>query len=105
VAITRYRLYEIDTLINRTVAYLVFIGIVGGLFAGLLALFQRIFVIVNHRYREALPTVFTSNIGPKELAEQLGERTASRIIAMCKEGIELGGQDYRKSVERRKLKP
>ncbi len=66
---------------------------------------ERIFVIVNHRYREALPTVFTSNIGPKDLAKQLGERTASRIIAMCKEGIELEGQDYRKSVERRKLKP
>ena len=66
---------------------------------------ERIFVIVNHRYRGALPTVFTSNIGPKDLAEQLGERTASRIIAMCKEGIELEGQDYRKSVERRKLKP
>ena len=45
---------------------------------------ERIFVIVNHRYREALPTVFTSNIGPKDLAEQLGERTASRIIAIVR---------------------
>jgi DNA replication protein DnaC len=68
---------------------------------------ERIFVIVNHRYREALPTIFTSNIGPKDLAEQLGERTASRIIAMCKEGIELGGQDYRSrnAAERRRLMP
>jgi DNA replication protein DnaC len=57
---------------------------------------ERIFVIVNHRYREALPTVFTSNIGPKDLAEQLGERTASRIIAMC-EWIQLEGQDYRET--------
>jgi DNA replication protein DnaC len=55
---------------------------------------ERIFVIVNHRYREALPTVFTSNIGPKDLAEQLGERTASRIIAMCV-WIALEGDDYR----------
>ena len=26
---------------------------------------ERIFVIVNHRYREELPTIFTSNIGPR----------------------------------------
>ena len=58
---------------------------------------ERIFVIVNHRYREALPTVFTSNVGPKDLAEQLGERTASRIIAMC-DWIALEGDDYRETV-------
>jgi DNA replication protein DnaC len=58
---------------------------------------ERIFVIVNHRYRDALPTVFTSNIGPKDLAEQLGERTASRIIAMC-DWIALEGDDYRETV-------
>jgi DNA replication protein DnaC len=58
---------------------------------------ERIFVIVNHRYREALPTIFTSNIGPKDLAAKLGERTASRIIAMCEEGIDIEGDDYRKT--------
>ena len=57
---------------------------------------ERIFVIVNHRYREALPTLFTSNIGPKDLASQLGERTASRIIAMC-DWISLEGEDYRET--------
>jgi DNA replication protein DnaC len=63
---------------------------------------ERIFVIVNHRYREALPTIFTSNIGPKDLAAQLGERTASRIVAMT-EGIELEGDDYREAGVRRGL--
>jgi len=57
---------------------------------------ERLFVVVNHRYREALPTLFTSNIGPENLPAQLGERTASRIIAMC-EGIELEGTDYRET--------
>jgi DNA replication protein DnaC len=57
---------------------------------------ERIFVIVNHRYRETLPTVFTSNTGPKDLAQQLGERTASRIIAMC-DWIALEGNDYRET--------
>src|SRR5215207_8883899 len=58
---------------------------------------ERLFVIINHRYRESLPTVFTSNIGPENLPAQLGERTASRIIAMC-EGVELAGDDYRETV-------
>jgi DNA replication protein DnaC len=60
---------------------------------------ERLFVIVNHRYREALPTLFTSNIGPRDLATQLGERTASRIIAMC-DWISLEGEDYRESIVR-----
>ena len=65
---------------------------------------ERIFVIVNHRYREALPTVFTSNIGPKDLATQLGERTASRIIAMCPGNwISLEGADYREMEARRSV--
>ncbi|WP_219973659.1 ATP-binding protein [Rubrobacter xylanophilus] len=58
---------------------------------------ERLFVIINHRYRETLPTIFTSNIGPEELPRQLGERTASRIIAMC-EGVELEGPDYREKL-------
>ncbi len=61
---------------------------------------ERIFVIVNHRYREKLPTVFTSNIGPKDLAAQLGGRTASRIISMC-DWISLEGEDYRETEARR----
>jgi DNA replication protein DnaC len=60
---------------------------------------ERLFVVVNHRYREALPTLFTSNIGPRDLATQLGERTASRIIAMC-DWISLEGEDYRETIVR-----
>jgi DNA replication protein DnaC len=63
---------------------------------------ERLFVIVNHRYREALPTLFTSNIGPRDLATQLGERTASRIIAMC-DWISIEGEDYRETVAREGL--
>jgi hypothetical protein len=44
VAITRYRLYEIDTLINRTLVYVPLVGIVAGLYAACLALLQRLFV-------------------------------------------------------------
>lgn len=55
---------------------------------------ERMFVIINYRYSEALPTVFTSNTGPKDLAAQLGKRAASRMIEMC-EWIPLEGPDHR----------
>jgi MFS family permease len=44
IAVTRYRLYEIDTLINRTLVYVPLVGIVAGLYAACLALLQRLFV-------------------------------------------------------------
>ena len=55
---------------------------------------ERLFVIINHRYLESLPTVITSNTRPINLPRQLGERTASRIFSMCT-GIEFEGADYR----------
>ncbi len=60
---------------------------------------ERLFVIINHRYRETLPTLITSNTGPKDLPAQLGERTASRIFSMCT-GVELEGDDYRETQAR-----
>ena len=47
VAVLRYRLYEIDTLINRTLVYVPLVGIVAGLYAGLVALLQRIFTVAT----------------------------------------------------------
>lgn len=47
VAIRRYRLYEIDVLINRTFVYVPLVGIVAGIYAGLVALIQRVFVAVT----------------------------------------------------------
>lgn len=41
---------------------------------------ERIFVIVNHRYRRDLPTIYTSNVRPNGLVARVGERTRSRII-------------------------
>jgi DNA replication protein DnaC len=55
---------------------------------------ERLFVIINHRYLESLPTVITSNTPPINLASQVGERTASRILSMST-GIEFEGADYR----------
>lgn len=47
VAIRRYRLYEIDVLINRTLVYVPLVGIVAGLYAALVALLQRSFTALT----------------------------------------------------------
>ena len=44
VAVLRYRLYGIDVIINRTLVWVPLTGILGGLYAGLVALLQRVFV-------------------------------------------------------------
>jgi hypothetical protein len=40
IAVLRYRLYEIDRIVSRTIAYAVLSAIVGGLFVGLILVFQ-----------------------------------------------------------------
>ena len=47
VAVLRYRLYEIDTLINRTLVYVPLVGVVAGIYAGLVALLQRTFTALT----------------------------------------------------------
>jgi DNA replication protein DnaC len=51
--------------------------------------------LVNHRYENELPTLFTSNLTPKELADRLGERVFSRLVEMCQR-IALKGEDRRR---------
>ncbi|WP_199572685.1 ATP-binding protein [Streptomyces murinus] len=55
------------------------------------------FRLVNHRYENQLPTIFTSNVLPKELAERVGDRVASRLIQMC-DRVVIQGQDRRRQV-------
>jgi hypothetical protein len=44
IAITKYRLYEIDRLINRTLVYVPLLAILGGVFAALTVVLQKVFV-------------------------------------------------------------
>jgi hypothetical protein len=57
VAVLRYRLYEIDTLINRTLVYVPLVGIVAGLYAGSVALLQRIFTAVTGNTSDAAAVI------------------------------------------------
>ena len=50
--------------------------------------------IVNHRYNEMIPVIFTSNLPISELADKVGDRVASRIMEMC-DVFELEGEDRR----------
>jgi putative oligomerization/nucleic acid binding protein len=67
IAILRYRLYEIDVIINRTLVYGLLTAVLAGLYTGALALFQRTFVAVTGQGSDlaivmtlfVLATVFT----------------------------------------------
>jgi len=55
---------------------------------------ERIYLIINKRYENLLPTIFTSNIDLEILSSRLDDRVASRIREMT-EIIILTGQDKR----------
>lgn len=52
--------------------------------------------LVNHRYNHQLATLLTSNVPPKQLGEQLGDRVASRLTEMCTI-VALKGADRRRA--------
>lgn len=43
---------------------------------------DRLFEILNHRYNERRSTILTTNLGPAELEEHVGDRIVSRINGM-----------------------
>ncbi len=55
---------------------------------------QTFYLIINERYIDKLPTIFTSNLPIGELAQRIGDRTASRIVEMC-DVVDLGDKDRR----------
>ena len=55
---------------------------------------ETFYLIINSRYNNVVPTIFTSNFCIPDLAERIGERTVSRIVEMC-DVVELVGSDRR----------
>ncbi|GAB3113385.1 hypothetical protein GCM10027160_17210 [Streptomyces calidiresistens] len=53
--------------------------------------------LINRRYNEMLPTLITSNLGPADLRDQLGDRIASRLAEMT-ERVILDGPDRRRAL-------
>lgn len=66
---------------------------------------RQIYEIVNLRYNNLKPTIFTSNYSPAELIKERGlwQRTVDRIAEMSSAIIKLEGESYR--LKSRKSKP
>jgi DNA replication protein DnaC len=56
---------------------------------------EQIFLIINSRYEEMLPTVVTTNDTLEELEKHVGQRIISRLMETC-QGLILDGEDFRK---------
>jgi DNA replication protein DnaC len=56
---------------------------------------EQLYTIVNSRYEDERAMIVTTNLSYEELVEQLGERTVSRLVGICGDGIPLYGQDER----------
>lgn len=56
---------------------------------------ERLYTIIDHRYANCLPLLVTGNLPPSKLAEQTGERSASRLAEMC-EVVAMTGTDRRR---------
>jgi DNA replication protein DnaC len=56
---------------------------------------ERLYSVIDHRYANCLPLIVTSNLPPSKLAEQTGERAASRLAEMC-QVVAMTGTDRRR---------
>jgi DNA replication protein DnaC len=55
---------------------------------------DRLYLIINGRYENDLPTLITTNLGLEQLRQQVGPRIVSRISEMCMP-IDFPSGDYR----------
>jgi DNA replication protein DnaC len=62
---------------------------------------EQLYAIVNERYENQLPILVTSNAdsdvdkGQRQLEEQIGPRTVSRLVEICGDPLPLFGPDHR----------
>lgn len=63
---------------------------------------ETLFVLINHRYEQMLPTILTTNFSLDELDNRIGKRITSRLIEMCR-CIRMEGEDWRIRTRRGKI--
>ena len=56
---------------------------------------EQLYSIVNTRYEDERAMIVTTNLMYEDLVGQLGERTVSRLVAICGNGLPLYGDDDR----------
>jgi DNA replication protein DnaC len=59
---------------------------------------EQLYSIVNTRYEDERAMIVTTNLRYEELVQQLGERTISRLVAICGNGLPLYGADERRAL-------
>jgi DNA replication protein DnaC len=59
---------------------------------------EQLYTIVNSRYEDERAMIVTTNLMYEDLIDQLGERTVSRLVAICGNGLPLFGQDDRRAL-------
>jgi len=57
---------------------------------------EQLYSIINTRYEDERAMIVTTNLKFEELLEQLGERTVSRLVAICGDPLLLYGDDKRR---------
>ena len=55
---------------------------------------EQLYVIINRRYENMLPTIVTTNCSTQELVDRIGQRTVSRLIEMTTP-YKITAKDYR----------
>lgn len=55
---------------------------------------ESLYLIINKRYENVYPIIFTSNLSPEKMVSKFGDRIVSRIIGSC-DIVELKGTDRR----------
>jgi DNA replication protein DnaC len=63
---------------------------------------EQLYSIVNTRYEDERAMIVTTNLMYDDLVGQLGERTVSRLIAICGDGLPLFGDDDRRQLRDRR---
>jgi len=60
---------------------------------------EQLYSIVNTRYEDERAMIVTTNLMYEDLVQQLGERTVSRLVAICGNGLPLYGEDDRRQLK------
>lgn len=63
---------------------------------------EKVFTIIDARYRRQKPVFYTSNLPPKDLPSQIGKRACDRLIEMS-QPIENKATSYRREIAKGRL--
>ncbi|EJR02020.1 hypothetical protein II7_05823 [Bacillus cereus MSX-A12] len=63
---------------------------------------EKLFNIIDGRYRKELPTLYTSNLQPKELQNQVGKRSYDRMVETSLT-VENKAESYRREIAKQRL--